>query len=81
MFTDTYRLAGDPAEKLERVRRAAAARRIIMRGDLNGGTFEGLITGSYGVQGDSITVNITKWPFFLSEAALGKQLRDFLETP
>ena len=78
--TFEYTLAGDPARKLEQVKAAAAAKGVIFSGDLNGGQFSGGgLTGTYRVNGSTITVAIITKPFIASWAYIDSQLRGFIE--
>ena len=80
MFRKVYNLRGNVNDKLSRVQTEAAARGIRMTGNTSRGRFEGLISGDYVVSGSQITVTISKWPFFLNESSLDKQLQSFLES-
>jgi len=75
----TYNLKGDIAAKLRQVQIAAARRGVNFQGDSKKGTFSGLISGSYRIEGHKINVIIVSKPFFLSWPQVDSQLRSFLE--
>lgn len=78
--TYEYTLVGGPARKLERIKAAAAAKGVIFSGDLNGGQFSGRgLTGTYRVNGTTITVAIITKPLIASWAYIDSQLRSFIE--
>lgn len=83
-----YNLEGDIAEKLARIRQAAARKMVIFQGDLNEGRFEGGISllgidmtvkGTYRVVGQKITINMSKKPSTMTWAQIDSMLRGFVE--
>jgi hypothetical protein len=74
----TFTLRGDPAVKLEQIK-AAARKGVNFQGDTKRGTFSGLISGSYRIEGHKIDVIIKSKPFFLSWGQVDSQLKSFLE--
>lgn len=74
-----FTLKGNPEEKLAGARAAAASRGVTMTGEATHGEFSGLITGSYDVAGEDITVFVTRKPMIASWTMIENQLRIFLE--
>jgi hypothetical protein len=84
-----YTLVGDPAEKLEAIKRKAAQKSVIFVGDLSGGTFSGdmplpiigdmTVRGRYRISGDQITVTVSDKPESYSWDKVDMMLRDFIE--
>ncbi|HKZ59979.1 MAG TPA: hypothetical protein VJ547_09070 [Candidatus Thermoplasmatota archaeon] len=74
-----FALKGNAEEKLAQAKAAAASRGVTMIGDAKQGEFGGLITGSYEVAGEDITVFVTRKPMIASWPMIEKQLRIFLE--
>ncbi len=83
-----FTLGGNPAEKLARIKTAAAKNMVHFQGDLKRGTFSGgvslfgldmTIKGSYQVEGDRIVVTVLKKPPTMSWEQVEARLRGFVE--
>jgi hypothetical protein len=79
-----FDLIGDPNEKLQQVKRAAARRGITFQGDNVEGRFSsttlvGRLAGYYRISGGKITVTVNDKPVFISWQMIEGQLRQFLE--
>lgn len=86
--TFEFVLGGDPAEKLARIKSAAAKNMVYFRGDLNRGTFSGgvsllgvdmTIRGNYRMKGDKVVVTVSKKPSAMSWEQVEAELRRFVE--
>jgi hypothetical protein len=85
-----YTLRGDPAQKLAMIRRRAAQKFVTFVGDLQKGTFSGglslpllgdlTVRGSYKIEGDKITVTVTKKPSSYLWNQVDAMLRGFIES-
>lgn len=82
----TFALRGDPAEKLEEIKIAAARSRVTFGGDLRSGWFHGgfpllgqAISGTYTIVGKSITVTVDEKPSLMSWEEVESRLRGFIE--
>ncbi len=85
-----YTLRGDPAQKLELIKRKAAQKLVYFVGDLKKGTFSGglklpllgdmTVKGSYKTEGDKITVTVSKKPSSYSWPQVDAMLRGFIES-
>ena len=85
-----YELKGDPAQKLELIKQKAAQKFVYFVGDLKKGTFSGglklpllgdmTVKGSYKIDGDKITVAVSKKPSSYTWAKVDSMLREFIES-
>lgn len=85
-----YTLRGDPTIKLQTIRQKAAQRLVYFVGDLKKGTFSGgmklpllgdlTVKGSYKIEGDQITVTVSKKPSSYTWEQVDTMLRGFIES-
>ena len=81
---------GDIAYKLEVIKRKALEKSVIFEGDLKRGTFSGgvqlpligdqRIKGSYRIDGDIITVTVSKKPKMYNWGQIDSMLKGFMES-
>ena len=84
-----YTLVGDPAERLEIIKRRAAEKSVTFVGDLDGGTFSGdmplptvgdvTLRGRYRINGDQIIVAVSDKPESYSWNRVDAIFRDVIE--
>ena len=60
------KISGDKKAIFNRILQMAEANNITVNGDENSGTFSGLVTGSYFVTGDNVSITIIRKPLFVS---------------
>lgn len=70
------------SEVLEKAKVLAAKNGAIISGDSQSGKFEvknPAIEGTYQVSGDSLSLTVTKKPFFIPEVMIKSKLEEFLK--
>jgi hypothetical protein len=85
-----YVLRGDPAQKLATIKQKAAQKFVSFVGNLEKGTFSGglslpflgdmTVRGSYKIEGDRITVTVSKKPSSYTWDQVDSMLRGFIES-
>lgn len=84
-----YKLKGNPAYKLETIKRKASEKMILFEGNLESGTFSGgvnlpvigdqRVKGSYRIKDEVITITVSKKPDVYTWSKIDSMLRDFVE--
>jgi len=84
-----YRLRGNPSQKLALVKQRAAQKLVHFAGNLEKGAFAGglslpligdmTVRGSYKIEGDMITVIVSKKPASYTWSQVDSMLRGFIE--
>ena len=75
----TFTLIGDVEAKLQKVRTAAPGQGVNFQGNEREGTFDGLISGTYQVEGNRISINVTNAPIYVTWATIEDRLRKLIE--
>jgi hypothetical protein len=57
--------------------RSAANGRVIFTGDDLAGAFSGLVSGTYAVNGQDISITVTEKPWFASDKDIEKAVKEF----
>ena len=72
-------VSGNKQDILSQIKKAGRKQGVTVTGTTEKGKFSGLISGSYTVSGNIVTVSITKKPFIISWDEVEKRLRAGLE--
>ena len=75
--TFKFPFKGDKKALLAEVRRRAAEQGVTFEGDESSGQFSGLISGTYMVSGEVVTLTIEEKPFFVSWETIESRIQQF----
>ncbi len=75
--TFKFRIKGDKKAILAKVRKRAAGQGVTFEGDESGGQFSGLISGSYKVSGEVVTLTIEEKSFIVSWETIESRIQQF----
>ena len=80
-MTRTFNVSvfGNKETILNRIKETGRKQGVTVKGTTSQGNFSGLISGSYSVSGNTVTISITRKPLIISWDEVERRLRNGLE--